>query len=79
MSYIKLETIRAIKLDGKTYRSAQQAALAYSHSAARRHHYLYGPKGMVWSNYIKWYAPRQQKFYRRAKPIFDRYFARGVQ
>lgn len=80
MSYIKLEAVRAIKIQGKTYRSAHQAAMAYAHAATGQHQYLYGPKGLTYSDLKAWawYIPRQQRFYRRAHKIFTRYFNGAV-
>lgn len=79
MSFIKVEAVRAIKLHGKTYRSAHQAAFAYSLAARNQFHWLHqdrakhmtGPEIGVWLDNIG------QKFYRRSHKIFTRYFNGG--
>ena len=84
MSFIKIEAVRAIKLYGKTYRSAHQAALAYADSATGQLNYLMHKRQSpntppnVGYPYIEWRKNTQERFYRRAKPIFDRYVAGAV-
>lgn len=76
MSFIKVEAVRAIKLHNRTYRSAHQAAVAYSLAAKNQFHWLYqdrvkhlsGPAFGVWLDNV------EQKFYRRSHKIFTKYF-----
>ena len=79
MSFIKVEPVRAIKLNGKAYRSAHQAAMAYADAATRQFYYNcaqsgLAPSGMTISQWIDWSVPIKEKFYRRSRKIFDRYF-----
>lgn len=79
MSFIKVEPVRAIKLHGKTYRSAHQAALAYADSATAQFRYNLTQSGRLPSNmtlqqWVDWCGPIKEKFYRRSRKIFDRYF-----
>ena len=81
MSYIKVEAVRAIKLHGRTYRSAHQAALAYADAATGQFYYNCHQKGSVqtmpYIQYRAWAHPIKEKFYRRSRKIFDRYFDGG--
>ena len=81
MSFIKVEAVRAIKLHGKTYRSAHQAALAYADAATGQFYYNCHQKGSVqpmpYIQYKAWAQPIKEKFYRRSHKIFDRYFNGG--
>ena len=79
MSFIKVEPVRAIKLHGKTYRSAHQAALAYADAATRQFHYQCAKSGLIKpgmtiAEWIDWSLPIKEKFYRRSHKIFTRYF-----
>lgn len=78
MSFIKVEAVRAIKLHGKTYRSAHQAALAYADAATGQFYYNCHQKGsvqpMTYGPYRDWATPIKEKFYRRSRKIFERYF-----
>lgn len=78
MSFIKIEPVRAIKINGKTYRSAHQAALAYSEHAAGQLMYLMYKRGNPAPNvgfaYQQWLKNTRERFYRRSHPIFSRYF-----
>lgn len=79
MSFIKIEPIRAIKLYDKTYRSAKQAATAYAFAAVSQHTYNRRNtncfSSMTRQDQIEYNKKLFEKFYRRSKPIFDRYFA----
>jgi len=82
MSFIKIEPVRAIKLHGKTYRSAHQASLAYSDAAARQFYYNLRQSGRMPSNmtlqqWVEWSGPVKEKFYTRSHKIFTRYFNGG--
>jgi len=76
MSFVQIEAVRAIKLYNKTYRSANQAAVAYANSATSQFTYvnrdrikhMTGPERYEWMNNIR------TKFVRRSLPIFTRYF-----
>lgn len=78
MSFIKVEAVRAIKLYGKTYRSAHQAALAYADSATHQLNYLMHKRGNGPPNvgyaYLEWRKATMERFYRRSHKIFKRYF-----
>lgn len=76
MSFIQIKAVRAIKLYDKTYRSAKQAALAYSMSATHQHHWVHRErlKGMTGPQLGDWLDNARQKFYHRSLPIFERYF-----
>lgn len=80
MSFIKIEPVRAIKIYGKSYRSAHQAALAYADSATNQLNYLMHKRQSpntppnVGYAYIAWRKATLDRFYRRAHPIFTRYF-----
>ena len=81
MSFLKVETVRAIKLNGKNYHTAHQAALAYAEAATGQFHYNCHKKGSVqampYTQYRAWAQPIKEKFYRRSRKIFDRYFNEG--
>jgi hypothetical protein len=78
MSFIKIEPVRAIKINGKGYKSAHQAALAYSDSATHQLIYLMHKRGNPAPNvgfaYQQWLKNTRERFYRRSHPIFSRYF-----
>lgn len=78
MSFIKVEPVRAIKIGGKGYRSAHQAAVAYAESATGQFYYNCQQKGIVqlmpYAQYQAWAQPIKEKFYRRSYRIFARYF-----
>lgn len=80
MSFINIEPVRAIKIYGKSYRSAHQAALAYADSATNQLNYLMHKRQSpntppnVGFPYMTWRKATLDRFYRRSKPIFDRYF-----
>lgn len=79
MSFIKVEAVRAIKLYNKTYRSAYQAAIAYSLSAMNqfqwvnkdRLNHMTGPELGRWRDNVR------EKFFRRSHKIFKKYFNEG--
>lgn len=79
MSFIKIESVRAIKINGKSYRSAHQAALAYSDSATHQLNYLMYKRGRVIPPnvgyaYQEWLKNTRQRFYRRSHPVFAKFF-----
>jgi hypothetical protein len=80
MSFIQIEAVRAIKLYGKSYRSAHQAALAYANSATHQLNYLMHKRQSpntppnVGYAYQEWLKATRERFYRRSHPIFTRYF-----
>ena len=80
MSFIKIEPVRAIKINGKSYRTAHQAALAYSESATGQLNYLMHKRASpntppnVGYSYLEWLKATRERFYRRSHPIFTRYF-----
>lgn len=78
MSFIKIEPARAIKLNGKNYHTAHQATLAYAEAATDHFFYICYEKGsvqaMTYGPYQDWAKPIKEKFYRRSRKIFDRYF-----
>lgn len=79
MSFIQVETVRAIKLHGKTYRSAHQAAQAYTDSATRQFYFVHMKDKQsrpltIWE-YNDIVKPIKEKFYRRSHRIFTRYFS----
>lgn len=81
MSFIKVESVRAIKLNGKNYHSAHQASLAYAEAATSQFRYNCHQKGggqpMTYQQYKAWAEPIKEKFYRRSYKIFTRYFNGG--
>jgi hypothetical protein len=83
MSFIEIEPVRAIKIGGKSYHSAHQAALAYADSATHQLIFLMYKRcshsrppncGMAYMNRRK---STMERFYRRAHPIFTKYFKGG--
>jgi hypothetical protein len=76
MSFVKVEAVRAIKMNNKTYRSAKEAAIAYANLAIlefhcrkqERNRSMTGPERYEWGRNI------HAKLIRRSLPIFTRYF-----
>lgn len=78
MSFIDIKPVRAIKINGKGYKSAHQAALAYADSATHQLAYLMHKRGNPAPNvgfaYMQWLGNTRNRFYRRSHPIFTKYF-----
>ena len=78
MSYINIETVKAISIHGKFYHSPRQAAIAYAEAATGQFYYNCFQKGkvhaMTYGPYQDWSKPIKEKFYRRSYPIFEKYF-----